>query len=78
SADFLPWIVIACGFGIFALMWRSAPTGFFAAATAVAIVVVALGGWGNVGVIMTLVVGTGAVAAAMVELAQADPGRAHA
>ncbi|MBM7459953.1 hypothetical protein ACIBED_07110 [Rhodococcus coprophilus] len=78
SADFLPWIVIACGFGIFALVWRSVPTAFFAASTAVAIVVVALGGWGNVGVIMTLVVGVGAVAAAMVELAQADPGRAHA
>lgn len=78
SAEFVPWLVIASGFGVFALVWRSVPTGFFAACTAVATMVVAPGGWENGGVIMTLVVGTGAVVAAVVELAQADPGRAHA
>ncbi len=78
SAEFVPWLVIASGFGVFALVWRSIPTGLFAVCTADAAVVVALGDWGSGGVIMTLVVGTGAVVAAMIELAQADPGRAHA
>lgn len=68
----LPWLAVGAGFGVFAAAWRSAPTAVFAGVTVLGSLAVGVAAPEQGDLVLVLVVGLTAAAAALVDLVRAD------